>query len=165
MKNKYLYDIRITSDFELVDMDAVFDDFSLRIAAGTDFKLLNSQIIQAPKVSYPEGGARNIDNIEITFTNPQNISKDRVESALRYWSSIPFVGKVVGSFNWLHGVLNFKFDATQSASKDINKRNILEFLLDLIENGSQQKLDGGQAVKGLGADSVERIIGCTGYLF
>lgn len=114
--------------------------------------------IESP-IIYPLAGASSIRRIKIDFNKP--VSKDAVESLVKYWGEIPYTGKYSG-VDFIGGSAIVKIDVSQTRSHDVASRNILELLCDFLENGTPvRKRDNTRAINGLGEGSVKSIVGLS----
>jgi hypothetical protein len=114
---------------------------------------INPDFIQISKagkpldaVIYPEGGASQIRKVYVSFN--RKVSKGAAEAIFSYWASVPYVGKLEG-VDWKNRIAMVHVDVSKSKSSDVSKRNILEFLYELLTVGYTPK-KGTKKVHGLG---------------
>lgn len=148
---KYKYTLTFESNNNFNSSDLEFETFGER----HKFDLKQEELKDA-RVKYPKSGANSICSIEVIFT--RKVSKDRAEKIIEYWNKIPYISGVEET-NWQNNDLILYFNPKKSKSKDLDKRNILELLLDFLENGTMPKKDGTKTLEGLGENTVKEIGG------
>lgn len=154
MNKKYKYSISFESNANL-DTSFIGDE-STGLALDVKNLVYKKEKLKDARIIYPEGGAKNIAYLNITFN--KKVSKDTVENLVNYWGAIKYVGKL-GGLDWADNELIVHLDIKKSTSRNINKRNILELLMELLEGGTPKKKNGTKTFQGLG-NVVEKIEGC-----
>ena len=76
--------------------------------------------------------------------------EEKVESIVKYWGAIPYVGELLGAVKFVNLKANIPIDLTKSSSDDIGAREPFKLLANWIKDGTKKRKDGSRAIEGIG---------------
>jgi hypothetical protein len=157
MKKTYIFELRVKNVGEPLD------SLQRELTGAIDGQMIDNQkfeltlketILQGTPIEYPVKGALFIKKVVVQFNRGLcDKGARRAREIAEYWGSLPFVGQFHGSFvSNGNTFLTIYVDVSETTSHDVAKREILEILNTLLEEGTPERKTQGytRAVEAVG---------------